>query len=356
MKHRRILIIYTGGTIGMVQDPETGSLTPFNFQNLIEAVPGLSTLGAEIEAYCFERLIDSSDMGPDGWIHIAQVIEKRYADFDGFVVLHGTDTMAYTASALSFMLENLDKPVVLTGSQLPIGVLRSDGKDNLINALEMAAATDENGRAMIREVAVVFGSRLFRGNRITKFSAESFNAFMSANFPPLAQSGVHIKWLTAGRNATPDPMAAPETAGQPRAAQALKAHTDLEVNVLIVKVHPGMSPQALDLILNTPGLKGVVLATYGSGNAPTDPAFAQALAAAVRRGIAILNVTQCTEGVVEMGKYAASNPLKAAGVVCGYDLTTEAAVTKMMYVLGLRRPLAESQRLLSTPLRGEMTV
>lgn len=343
MKNRRILIIYTGGTIGMVQDPETGSLSPFDFQNLIQAVPGLSSIGADIEAYCFEHLIDSSDMGPDGWIHIAQVIEKRYADFDGFVVLHGTDTMAYTASALSFMLENLDKPVILTGSQLPIGVLRSDGKDNLINALEMAAATDGNGQALLREVAVVFGSKLFRGNRITKFSAESFSAFVSANFPPLAQSGVHIKWYC--------PAAGHRTDGK-----RLIAHTDLEVNVLIVKVHPGMSPQALGLILNTPGLKGVVLATYGSGNAPTSPAFAQTLADAVKRGIAILNVTQCTEGAVEMGKYAASNPLKAAGVVSGYDMTTEAAVTKMMYVLGLRRPFEETRRLLSTPLRGEMTV
>lgn len=343
MKNRRILIIYTGGTIGMVQDPETGSLSPFDFQNLIQAVPGLSSIGADIEAYCFERLIDSSDMGPDGWIHIAQVIEKRYADFDGFVVLHGTDTMAYTASALSFMLENLDKPVILTGSQLPIDVLRSDGKDNLINALEMAAATDENGQALLREVAVVFGSRLFRGNRITKFSAESFSAFVSANFPPLAQSGVHIKWYCPA-------------VCHPADGKRLIAHTDLEVNVLIVKVHPGMSPEALGLILNTPGLKGVVLATYGSGNAPTSPAFAQTLADAVQRGIAILNVTQCTEGAVEMGKYAASNPLKAAGVVSGYDMTTEAAVTKMMYVLGLRRPFEETRRLLSTPLRGEMTV
>lgn len=343
MKNRRILIIYTGGTIGMVQDPETGSLSPFDFQNLIQAVPGLSSIGADIEAYCFEHLIDSSDMGPDGWIHIAQVIEKRYADFDGFVVLHGTDTMAYTASALSFMLENLDKPVILTGSQLPIGVLRSDGKDNLINALEMAAATDENGQALLREVAVVFGSKLFRGNRITKFSAESFSAFVSANFPPLAQSGVHIKWYCPA-------------AGHPADGKRLIAHTDLEVNVLIVKVHPGMSPEALGLILNTPGLKGVVLGTYGSGNAPTSPAFAQTLADAVKRGIAILNVTQCTEGAVEMGKYAASNPLKAAGVVSGYDMTTEAAVTKMMYVLGLRRPFEETRRLLSTPLRGEMTV
>ncbi len=344
MKNRRILIIYTGGTIGMVQDPETGSLSPFDFQNLIQAVPGLSSIGADIESYCFEHLIDSSDMGPDGWIHIAQVIEKRYADFDGFVVLHGTDTMAYTASALSFMLENLDKPVILTGSQLPIGVLRSDGKDNLINALEMAAATDENGQALLREVAVVFGSRLFRGNRITKFSAESFSAFVSANFPPLAQSGVHIKWYC------------PAPADRPAEGKRLIAHTDLEVNVLIVKVHPGMSPDALGLILNTPGLKGVVLATYGSGNAPTSPAFAQTLADAVQRGIAILNVTQCTEGAVEMGKYAASNPLKAAGVVSGYDMTTEAAVTKMMYVLGLRRPFEDTRRLLSTPLRGEMTV
>lgn len=343
--NRRILIIYTGGTIGMVQDPETGSLSPFNFKNLIEAVPGLSALDATIEAYCFEKLIDSSDMGPEGWIHIAQVIEKRYADFDGFVVLHGTDTMAYTASALSFMLKHLRKPVILTGSQLPIGVLRSDGKANLIDALEMAAAVNESGHAQVQEVAVVFGSKLFRGNRITKFSAESFNAFVSANFPPLAQSGVHIKWSGI------KPFVK-SGAGE----DAFFAHTTLETNVLIVKVHPGMQAECLSLILNTPGLKGVVLSTYGSGNAPTSPAFTEVLAQAVKRGIAIFNVTQCTEGAVEMGKYAASNHLKAAGVVSGYDITTEAAVTKMMYVLGLRRSFEESCRLLGTPLRGEMTI
>lgn len=339
-----ILIIYTGGTIGMKTDAETGALVPFDFSAIYEEFPSLKRLKVDIEVKTLSPVIDSSNVSPANWLELAAIIRDNYARYDGFVVLHGTDTMAYTASALSFMLENLDKPVILTGSQLPIGVLRSDGKDNLINALEMAAAVDENGEAKVREVAVVFGSRLFRGNRITKFSAESFSAFMSANFPPLAQSGVHIKWFK------------PETAGQTRSGRPLVVHTELEVHVLIVKVHPGMSPEALGLILNTPGLKGVVLATYGSGNAPTSPAFAQALADAVRRGIAVLNVTQCTEGAVEMGKYAASNPLKAAGVVSGYDMTTEAAVTKMMYVLGLGRPFEESRRLLSTPLRGEMTV
>lgn len=341
---RKILIVYTGGTIGMVRDSVTGALSPFRFENLMEAVPGLKLLEVEINAYCFPELIDSSDMGPEGWVHIGQVIEDNYADYDGFVVLHGTDTMAYTASALSFMLENLDKPVILTGSQLPVGVLRSDGKSNLVNALEMAAATDEHGEPMVREVCVCFGDRLYRGNRITKYSAECFDAFMSANFPVLAKAGVHVKWFEDIKDYAPQKPTA-----------SFRVQKKLDSRVLILKIHPGMTPDIMRFLLTNSELRGMVLETYGSGNAPTSKEFVSALAVAVDKHIPVLNVTQCAEGSVEMGKYAASTQLQDLGVVCGKDITTEAAVTKMMYLLGQELPYAEVCRCLSEPLRGEMS-
>lgn len=341
---RKILIVYTGGTIGMVRDSVTGALSPFRFENLMEAVPGLKLLEVEINAYCFDKLIDSSDMGPEGWVHIGQVIEDNYADYDGFVVLHGTDTMAYTASALSFMLENLGKPVILTGSQLPVGVLRSDGKSNLVNALEMAAATDEDGQPMVREVCVCFGDRLYRGNRITKYSAECFDAFRSANFPVLAKAGVHVKWFEDIKDYT-----------QKQPAEAFRVQKRLDSRVLILKIHPGLTPQTVRALLENNDLKGLVLETYGSGNAPTSAAFTDALGIAACRRIPVLNVTQCAEGSVEMGKYAASTQLQKAGVVSGGDMTCEAAVTKMMYLLGKELSYEQTCRLLGEPLRGEMS-
>ena len=342
-KKRKILIIYTGGTIGMVRDAATGALYPFKFDQLMEAVPGLRLLEVEIDAYCFPELIDSSDMGPEGWVHIGQVIEDNYAAYDGFVVLHGTDTMAYTASALSFMLENLGKPVILTGSQLPVGVLRSDGKSNLVNALEMAAATDADGEPKVREVCVCFGDSLFRGNRITKYSAECFDAFRSANFPVLAKAGVHVKWFEDIKDYSHTPS-----------AQPFRVRKKLDSRVLILKIHPGMAPDMMRFLLENSELRGMVLETYGSGNAPTSKAFVEALSVAVRKHIPVINVSQCAEGSVEMGKYAASTQLRDLGVVCGKDITAEAAVTKMMYLLGQELSYEEVCRLLGEPLRGEM--
>ncbi len=341
---RKILIVYTGGTIGMVQDSATGALSPFRFEGLLEAMPGLKSLDISISSYCFPHLIDSSDMGPEGWVHIGKVIEENYDSYDGFVVLHGTDTMAYTASALSFMLENLAKPVILTGSQLPIGVLRSDGKANLVNALEMAASVDEEGRPKVREVCVCFGDSLFRGNRITKFSAESFTAFLSANFPALARVGVHVKW---------NPML--EQDARTLVREPFRVWKTLESHVLILKIHPGMTPSVLRSLLENTDLKGLVLGTYGSGNAPTSEAFVEALSVARTRRIPVLNVTQCAEGSVEMGKYAASTQLRDLGVVDGKDLTTEAAVTKMMYLLGKGLDYEAVCKALGQDLRGEMT-
>jgi len=337
-----ILIIYTGGTIGMIEDSETGTLRPFDFDHLIDNVPKIRKLDYDIDHLEFEP-IDSSDMNISCWQQIAKSIGDNYGKYDGFVVLHGTDTMAYTASALSFMLGYVHKPVIITGSQLPIGEVRTDGEENLITALQIAAATDGTGSPMVREVAILFEDYLWRGNRSTKTSADNFNAFKSNNYPPLAQIGLGIHFN-------------PENLWRSPSHHPLEIHYDLDPSVIIIDLFPGMTQANLQHQLNTPGIKGVILKTYGAGNAPTYPWFQEAITDAIKRGTVILNVTQCPNGGVHDRRYYAGDRLTRCGVVSGHDITVEAALTKMMYLFGLGLSSKEVAKYLSFPLCGEMTV
>ena len=337
-----ILIIYTGGTIGMIENPETGSLEAFNFEHLEEHVPELKNLGYKISSIQFDPPMDSSEMGPDSWMKIVHVIAEHYHDYDGFVVLHGTDTMAFTASALSFMLENLSKPVILTGSQLPIGMLRTDGKENLITAIEIAAAR-ENDMPLVPEVCIFFENDLLRGNRTSKTNADNFNAFRSYNYPPLAHAGISIKYDI------------PQIY-HPVSRKPLKPHYLLDRNIAILKIFPGISPQVVESILNIPGLKGVVMETFGSGNAPGYDWLLEMLKEAVERGIVIVNVTQCLAGSVEMHRYETGRKLLQAGVVSGYDSTTECAVAKLMFLFGHGMAPDEVKEHLNCSLIGEITI
>lgn len=337
----KILVIYTGGTIGMMKDPDTRALIPFNFDTLYKHIPILESVNCRISNYSFDPLIDSSNMKPAFWIRLAEIIEENYNLYDGFVVLHGTDTMAYTASVLSFMLENLNKPVVFTGSQLPMGVIRTDGRDNFINAIEIAAAF-EDGKPVVPEVCICFENRVLRGNRTSKFNAENFNAFLSGNYPLLAQVGVHIKYFTQYINHP--------------AGYKLTVHRKLDPSVAILKLFPGITENVVESILAIKGLKAVILETYGAGNAPTDRWFIDALSKTIASGITVFNVTQCKGGSVEMGKYETSRQLEGIGVVGGYDITTESAIAKMMFLLGEGYSGAELKRMLQKPLAGELTV
>lgn len=340
----RILIIYTGGTIGMIEDPETGTLSPFDFSHLIDNVPKIKMLDYDIEHLQFDPPIDSSNIAPSHWQQIASEIGQNYNDFDGFVVLHGTDTMAYTASALSFMLENLHKPVIITGSQLPIGEVRTDGEENLITALQIAAATDPvNGEPMVQEVAILFENYLWRGNRSTKMSADNFNAFKSNNYPPLARIGLAIQYNH-------------DALWRMRERHPLKVHSGMCSDIIVVYVYPGMSEACLLQQLETPGVRGIVLKTYGAGNAPTAKWFNEAIRKAIDRGLVILNVTQCVNGGVRQKRYYTGNLLDRAGVISGHDITTEAALTKMMFLFGTGLNARQVARCLHHPLCGEMTV
>ncbi|MDR1356353.1 MAG: type I asparaginase [Tannerellaceae bacterium] len=337
-----ILLIYTGGTIGMIENPETGALESFNFQHLKDNMPELKKLGYAVSTYQFDPPTDSAEMGPEGWQKIVEIIAGNYHLYDGFVVLHGTDTMSYTASALSFMLENLSKPVIFTGSQLPIGVLRTDGKENLITAIEIAAA-HENGLPVAPEVCIFFENTLLRGNRTRKINADNFNAFRSYNYPPLAHAGVTIKYDTT-------------QIYYPELRKPLKTHLMLDRNIAILKLFPGISPQIIENILATPGLKGVVMETFGSGNAPRDEWFISMLREAVGRGLVIVNVTQCVGGSVEMLRYETGQKLMEAGVVSGYDSTTESAVTKLMFLFGQGLTPEEVKEHMNCSLIGEITI
>lgn len=341
MKRKKILMIYTGGTIGMVKDDKTGAYVPFDMDNIYDVVPALANFNCDLDNHSFSPLIDSSDMCPEIWSELVEVIERYYYKYDGFVVLHGTDTMSYTASALSFMIENLSKPVVLTGSQLPLGVIRTDGRANLINAVETAIAEDVEGRPLITEVVICFDNKIFRGNRTFKADSEEFEAFESPNYPSLADIGIHVKYNL-------------ENILSPNRNEEVIFRKEMNTNVVIIKLFPGIKRNVIETILNIDGLRAVVIETYGSGNAMTADWFIEMLSEAVNRGIVIVNVSQCRGGTVEMGVYNASCGLAKAGLVSGRDMTTEAALTKLMYLIGQDIENEKIKQLVSCNLRGEL--
>ena len=338
-----ILIIYTGGTIGMKEDPQDGTLKPFDFSQIMEEVPELNKFDVQIDSFTFRPLIDSSDMEPSIWVQLSQLISERYEDYDGFVILHGTDTMAYSASALSFMLEGLTKPVIFTGSQLPIGVPRTDGKENLISAVEIAAAKDHEGHARVPEVCIFFDSKLLRGNRSTKYSAEAFNAFASPNCPPLAEAGINIRYYT-------DIIRKPVYWDT-----VLRVQTQLDTRVSILKVHPGMTPQVMRAVVADPQTRACILETYGSGNAPSKPWFLDLVKEADDMGKILLNVTQCKAGTVNMDLYATGASLKRSGVLSGADITTEAALGKLFSLMGRSNSNKWVKTMLEKNLCGEIS-
>ncbi len=338
-KKASILIIYTGGTIGMIEDSKSKALIPMDFKHIESHIPEFSKLNCKINTICFEKPIDSSEVTPEIWIKLANVINDNYSKYDGFVILHGTDTMSYSASALSFMLENLNKPIIFTGSQLPLGIIRNDGRENLITAIELACAK-ENEKAIIPEVCVYFQNKLFRGNRTHKTNSENFAAFQSANYPMLAEAGVHIYYNK--------PYILKQT------NKKFNINCKLDNNIAILKIFPGIPKTVVNSILNIKNLKAVILETYGSGNAITEKWFINELKTAIDKGLFIINVSQCEGGKVEQGKYGASYFLAQIGVISGKDITVESAIAKTMYVLGQNYNKEKTVKLLSDSLRGEI--
>lgn len=345
---RKLLLIYTGGTIGMIRNQATGSLETFNFDHLQKHVPEINEFDYVINNYQFEPPIDSSDMTPQLWAKIAGIIDTNYDAYDGFVILHGTDTMAYTASALSFMLENLSKPVILTGSQLPIGVLRTDGKENLLTAIELAAAQDDMGHPMVPEVCVFFGQHLYRGNRCTKSNSEHFKAFASYNYPYLAKTGININYNTSVIRKLGFTMS--ENALRP-----LVVHYDACPDVVALTLFPGITMELIENIMLMDNIRGIILRTFGSGNAPTNPWLVDVIRRASEAGKVVVNVTQCQSGGVTMGLYETSRQLIEAGVVSGHDMTIEAAITKLMVLFGRGFRPSEVRMLMDANLAGELT-
>lgn len=337
----QILLIYTGGTIGMIKDPLTASLQAFDFASLLEKIPELNLLDCSIDNISFKTPIDSSNINPTHWIEIATIIEQNYTMYDGFVVLHGSDTMSYSASALSFMLENLTKPVIFTGSQLPIGDLRTDAKENLITAIQIAALQNNN-KPIINEVGLYFEYKLYRGNRTTKINADYFEAFSSLNFPALLTSGVHLNVNH-------------ELLLKNYSKASFSVHKDLDDNVALVKLFPGISKTVLSSILEIPKLKAVIIETYGSGNASTDNWFLQTIEEALKKGVYVVNVTQCAGGNVQMNQYHTGKILEELGVISGKDMTTESALTKLMYMLGLKISRKMFKTVFESDLRGEIS-
>ena len=342
---KNVLLIYTGGTIGMIQNPHTGALENFDFDQLLSHVPELRQLPVRISTRTFDPPIDSSDMNPSQWAKLVRIIADNYDSFDGFVVLHGTDTMAFTASALSFMLEGLAKPVILTGSQLPIGMLRTDGKENLITSIEIAAATRPDGTPRVPEVCVFFHEKLMRGNRVTKSSADEFDAFESFNCPHLATAGVEITYNDEHIRRPSNPE-----------SSVLTPHYTLDTNLIIFSLFPGIQPGIVREVLSSPTLKGIIFRTFGSGNAPQQAWLVEQLAEATRAGKVIVNITQCTGGSVMMRRYETGLQLIDAGVVSGQDSTVEAALTKLMFLFGQQLSPDEVRRQMALSLAGEITL
>lgn len=338
-----ILLIYTGGTIGMKEDPTLGALKPFDFSQILEEVPELKKFAYRIDSHTFSPLIDSSDVEPSLWVELAHLIEEKYDDYDGFVILHGTDTMAYSASVLSFMIEGLTKPVIFTGSQLPIGAPRTDGKENLISAVEIAATKDDEGHALVPEVCICFDNMLMRGNRTSKRNADNFRAFSSENCPPLAEAGISIRYNTA---VIRKPVSW---------AQRPEFHKNLDTRVAILKIHPGITPQVVKDIVCSKDTRAVIIETYGAGNAPSKGWFLDIIAQASQAGKILMNVTQCAAGCVNMDIYATGKSLKEAGVTSGYDSTTESALAKLFYLLGRFEDNTGVRKFIGENLRGEIS-